>query len=376
MIDVITLAQKLLNFDTRHPHGHEKDIAEYIGGLLLEYGFQVRYPQLSETQWNVVAEYGLSKSKPPIVLTGHLDTVPLGEKEWSVDPFSGLIRDGKLFGRGSSDMKGAVAAMIVAAREAVENSLPEGGIKLILTASEEVGLKGAHSLVNSDGQLGDASAIIVGEPTANIPTIGHKGAMFMVARTSGVTAHSSMPDTGVNAIYKAARAINKIENYRFDCEDDPLLGMPTINVGQISGGLNPNSVPDWAEFTIDVRTTKTLGHRQLLEQLQQLLGEDVTLDVFVDQAAVTTPETDPFVRLVYEQTGLDIDDREIKKVVPYLTDASVFQNHYQDVPIVILGPGQPEMAHQTDEFCFVADIEKSVKFYHDIIISWQEKQTI
>ena len=273
-------------------------------------------------------------------------------------------------------MKGAVAAMIVAAREAVENSLPEGGIKLILTASEEVGLKGAHSLVNSDGQLGDASAIIVGEPTANIPTIGHKGAMFMVARTSGVTAHSSMPDTGVNAIYKAARAINKIENYRFDCEDDPLLGMPTINVGQISGGLNPNSVPDWAEFTIDVRTTKTLGHRQLLEQLQQLLGEDVTLDVFVDQAAVTTPETDPFVRLVYEQTGLDIDDREIKKVVPYLTDASVFQNHYQDVPIVILGPGQPEMAHQTDEFCFVADIEKSVKFYHDIIISWQEKQTI
>jgi succinyl-diaminopimelate desuccinylase len=372
MIDVISLAQKLIGFDTRQPAGNERPIAEYIGDFLSKNNFDVSYSKLTDSRWSVVAERSLAGSKPPIILTGHLDTVPLGKKEWLIDPFVGVNKDGKLYGRGSSDMKCGVAAMIVAALKVMEESQSKKNIKLIFTASEEVGLEGANYLVNSNFPLGEASAIIVGEPTANVPAIGHKGGLFLYARTLGVTAHSSMPEKGESAIYKAAQAISKIEKYCFDIDDDPLLGMPSINVGMMSGGLNPNSVPDWAEFTIDVRSTRSRNHFDIIKDLELILGNDVSLETFVDQSAVVTPETNPFIQLVYKIAGFNSDEMNIPNIVPYLTDASAFQEHYKDVPIIILGPGQPELAHQTDEFCYVDAMIQAVNLYHDIILGWPD----
>jgi len=344
------------------------DIAQYAGDLLSKEGFQVEYYIFEKYRLHVVAEKGLSSTIPPIVLSGHFDTVPLGAKPWSVDPFSGEIIDGKLYGRGSSDMKAGIAALICAAVQAFEEGSPEGGVRLILTSGEELGCQGVQQLVETNKKLGEASAIIVAEPTANIPAIGHKGGLYMKVTTSGVTAHSSMPELGVNAIYKAARAISKIEKFSFGVEKDTLLGFPTINVGKMNGGINLNSVPDHAEFTIDVRFTTHINSVEIIQKLKDELGVDASIEILVNMSPVSTKEGDPFVQLVYDVCKVDLTNGEVPKALPYLTDGSVLQRFYNGVPTIILGPGQPEMAHQTDEFCYVSNLEKSVEIYKNIIL--------
>lgn len=366
--NAISLTRKLISFNTINPPGNEMGIAKYVGGLLSENGFNVQYPIFKEGRLHVIAEKGLSPSVPPIVLSGHFDTVPLGAKKWSYSPFEGSIIGGKIYGRGSSDMKAGVAAMVCASIQAFEEGLPEGGVRLILTAGEELGCQGVQHLVNTFTKLGQASAIIIGEPTANTPVIGHKGGLYMNVSTSGITVHSSMPELGDNAIYKAAKAIIKVEGFNFRAEKDPLLGSPTINVGKINGGLNLNSVPDHAEFTIDVRSTTKVKHHEIIQRLKNEFGDYATIETLVNMPPVSTNEENPFVQLVYDICKIDRTSGEYPKALPYLTDGSVLQRLYNSAPTIILGPGQAEMAHQTDEFCYVRKIEESINIYKNIIL--------
>lgn len=370
-MDVISLTQKLLSFNNINPPGNEGEIAKFVGDLLFSHGFRTEYFIFEEDRLHLIAEKGLSSDKSPIVLSGHFDTVPLGNNKWSVDPFAGELSDGKIWGRGSSDMKGGLAAMIVASIQAFKESPPDGGIRLVFTAGEELGCLGVQQLIKTMKNPGKASAIIVGEPTSNIPFTGHKGAIYLNAVTSGLTAHSSMPELGDNAIYKAAQSILKIKDFNFETERDPLLGFPTINVGKMNGGMNINSVPDHAEFTIDIRSTTKVDHIKILEKLGKEIGNETVLEILVNLKPVFTTENDPFIQLVYNICGIDKTDKEFPKSLPYLTDGSVLQKVYNNAPTVILGPGQPEMAHKTDEFCYLQKLEKSVDIYKNIILKWR-----
>ncbi len=366
-MDVISITRELIRYNTINPPGNEEEIAKYVGTILTGHGFSVDYPEYAKGRLHVVATKGLSNTQSPIVLTGHLDVVPLGAAEWSVDPHAAEIIGNKLYGRGSTDMKAGVAAMLVAAIECFEHLPPTGGIKLILTADEELGCRGAKHLCESGYDLGEASAIIVGEPTSNTPYIGHKGGLYLTAKTTGVTAHSSMPELGDNAIYKAARAIAKIETLRFEAEEDDLLGYPTINVGKIDGGLNLNSVPDKTEFTIDVRSTTKLENKQAFQLLKDILGEEVILEKLTDLSAISTAEDHPFTQVVSEVCAFDYQQKGVKKAASFLTDASVLTPYLNNPPTIILGPGEPNMAHQTDEYCYVDKILEAVGIYKEII---------
>jgi succinyl-diaminopimelate desuccinylase len=298
--DVISLTKELISFNNVNPEGNEEGIARFVGKLLESNGFSVNFHELAKNRLTLIAEIGLNGKFAPLVMTGHFDTVPVRSKQWIEDPFSGTIKEGKIYGRGSSDMKAGVTAMICAAQQACEESVPNGGIRLIFTAGEEPGCYSAKHLVDTHYDLGEASAIIVGEPTSNIPAIGHKGALYLKISASGKTVHSSMPELGDNTIYKAARAITKIEKFRFLSKRDNLHGMPSINVGMFNGGKNINSVPDYAEFTIDIRSTSRLSHAEILKRLSLLLGEDVAIEKLVDLNPVSSSEMDPFVQLVYD----------------------------------------------------------------------------
>ena len=368
-VDVISLTRELISHNTINPPGNEAIVARKLGKLLTEHGFQVQLPGYEKNRLHLVAEKGISASVTPLVLSGHLDTVPLGNKTWKVDPFSGISLGDKIFGRGSSDMKSGVAAMTVAAIEATAGITPEGGIRLIFTSGEELGCQGARQLVSSYKELGKASAIIVGEPTSNIPNTGHKGALYLNAVAKGKTAHSSMPEQGDNAIYKAAKCISKIEEFRFQAAKDPLLGFPSINVGLMQGGLNINSVPDHAEFTMDIRSTTMFRHQSILQRLIQELGNDIVIETLVDLNPVSTRESDPFVQLVYDICGVERQSENWPRSLPYLTDGSVLQPYYGGVPTIILGPGEPGMAHKTDEYCFIENIIQSVSIYKNIILN-------
>jgi succinyl-diaminopimelate desuccinylase len=370
-MDVISLTQKLISFNTINPPGNEALLAEFIGGILAENGFSVEYINYDEGRKHLIAEKGVSSSGNPLIFSGHFDTVPLGNQTWSFNPMIGDIEGDKIYGRGSSDMKSALAAMICALIDLTAKEIPKDGIRLILTAAEELGCHGIQQIVKDYNLPDNASAIVIGEPTGNVPAIGHKGAIYLNAVALGKTAHSSMPELGINAIYRAAHAISKIEAFRFNAEKDVLLGLPTINVGKINGGMNINSVPDRAEFTIDIRTTTSVNHDEILDRLSRELGSEIALEKLVDLKPVHTDEQDPFVQLVYK-ICLKEDVREpLPLALSYLTDGSVLQDYYGQIPTIILGPGQPEMAHKTDEFCYISKIEQAVSIYKNIILKWR-----
>ena len=260
--------------------------------------------------------------------------------------------------------------MIAAVENIPEGSFPEEGVRLIFTAGEELGCHGAAELARTFDGLGKAGAIVIGEPTANVPAVGHKGAVFLEAVARGKTAHSSMPHLGENAIYKAARAVLNAENFNFKTKEDLLHGYPTINVGKFKGGLNLNSVPDYAEFTIDLRTTSEVDHDQVIERLQKELGDDITLKVTVNLPAVSTPGNNKFVQLACEvciSEGVRFDG---PAALPYLTDGSVLQSFYGGVPTIILGPGYPEMAHRIDEYCDISKLLQAAEIYRNILVKW------
>ncbi len=372
-LDAVELTKTLIGFDTINPPGNERPCARHLGRLLENGGASISYYEFAETRTSLVARIGGAIGTKPLCFTGHIDTVPLGAASWSVDPFAGEISDGKLFGRGSSDMKGGVAAFVVAVLQ-LANELKDGtGVVLVITAGEETGCEGAYHLAGLGEALGEAGALVVAEPSSNQPWIGHKGALWLAARTTGVTAHGSMPEKGVNAVYKAARAISKLEDFDFNVARNAILGKPTLNVGTVHGGLNINSVPDLAEISIDIRTTPDQDHAAIRSHLSSYLGEEVELEPIVDVGGGLTDPADEWMQEVFDIMGGIIGARPEIQTATYFTDASALEPAYGGVPTVILGPGEAAMAHQTDEYCLVDNISQAVEAYTEIARRWNAR---
>ena len=366
--DAVSLTRSLLKFDTVNPPGRERDCARYAGSLLQEWGYRVDYHEYADTRTSVIARAGGSDAKAPLCLTGHLDVVPVGARAWAHDPFSGETDGDRLYGRGASDMKAGVAAILLAARSMAKNLAGTPGVVIVLTAAEEGGCIGSKNLVQT-ALLGRAGAMIVGEPTSNYPLVGHKGSVKFHARFKGVSAHGSMPHLGVNAIYKAARALAKLEAFDFGVAAHPVMGKPTLNVGTIEGGNTVNAVPDSANIGVDIRTVPGMDHAVLLKSLQNLV-EEAEFDVFSNLGPVwTEPELD-WVQRVFEICKPYVEDRLEARTAPYMTDAANLLKVYAGAPTVVLGPGEAAMAHQTDEYCSQERIRQSVAIYEALIRDW------
>lgn len=370
MHNSVALTQELVRFNTVNPPGNEGACAEHLAGLLQGAGFAVELVPFGEGRAQLLARIGGKADKPPLGFTGHLDTVPLGAQPWSVDPFAAEIKDGKLYGRGSSDMKAGVAAFVAACMAQADRLAATPGVTLVITAGEETGCSGAEALVAADGRLGRVGALVVAEPTGNKPLVGHKGALWLEAETKGVTAHGSMPEKGVNAVYKAARAVTALEAFAFNVARHDVLGGPTLNVGTIHGGLNINSVPDRAAIGIDIRTIPAQSHAHIREQMTSYLGGDVALKTLLDAQSVWTDPHDAWIGEVF-RVARDIEGfgAEIA-AAPYFTDASALTPALGSPPTVIMGPGEMALAHQTDEYCFVSRIEKATEIYSRLIRNW------
>ena len=364
------LTQDLLRFNTVNPPGAEEPCARHIGSLLEAAGFRVQYHGFGTDRANLVATIGGTESVAPICFTGHIDVVPLGAAPWSHDPFAGETSEGRLYGRGSSDMKCGVAAFVMAAIELAPKLVRSPGVSIVITAGEETGCQGAFDLVSRPGALGRAGAIVVAEPTGNFPFVGHKGAFWLQARTQGVTAHGSMPDKGVNAVYAAAHAVTSLEGFHFSTPPHALMGQGTLNVGTFRGGLNINSVPDEALVGTDMRTVPSQCHAHIREELGRVLGQDVKLDTLLDVASVySDPETE-WIQNVFEIMTPYLGARPEPRTATYFTDAAALKPAYGNPPTLILGPGEPQMAHQTDEYCLVERLDASVLAFSEIMRRW------
>lgn len=362
MTDAVELTRRLIQFDTVNPPGRELACAQHLEALLASHGFETQLVKMGADRASLVARRGRRGGKP-LAFTGHIDVVPLGTRPWSCDPFGGEVRDGKVWGRGASDMKSGVAAFVAAAIDAPRDG-PE--VVLLITAGEETGCDGARAIVAA-GLQGSAGALVICEPTGNVPYVGHKGALWLKAVAHGKTAHGSMPEQGDNAVYKAARAVERLTCFDFRCERHPVLGAPTLNVGSFHGGLNINSVPDRAEVQIDVRTIPGVDHAELRRRIAEHMKEKLDLETLIDLPGIWTEPRDPWVERVTRIVG-EVTGQAVKPgTATYFTDASVLLPAMGGAPALVLGPGEPTLAHQTDEWCSVEKIVQATGIFRRLI---------
>jgi len=371
--DARALTRELLGFNTINPPGMERACARRLGALLEEAGYRVAYHEFAEARTSLVAQIGVRDGKAPICFTGHIDVVPLGAAPWTHDAFAGETDGDRMYGRGSTDMKSGIAAFIVAALELAPELAAGPGLVLVVTAGEEIGCEGAKYL--ADHRLLDrAGAIVVAEPTANYPYVGHKGLAWFEVETRGVTAHGSMPEVGDNAIVKMAHAIADLEGYRFPVQSHAVMGKPTLNVGTIRGGLNTNSVPDRATITVDTRTVPGIEHGQLCKSLEQLLApRGARVRQIVDTPLLYTEPADAWVQEVFELCTPPGGARPVPRTITFSTDGADLKRGFGGPPAVILGPGEPQLAHQTDEWCSMERLGQSVEIFRQLMQRWQAR---
>jgi succinyl-diaminopimelate desuccinylase len=369
-IDARALTRELLAFNTINPPGMERACARHLGALLEGAGFQVAYHEFAETRTSLIASLGGGEARAPICFTGHIDTVPLGAAPWTRDAFAGETDGDRMYGRGSTDMKSGIAAFVAAALELAPHLQRGPGLVLVITAGEEVGCEGARFLADRK-LLGRAGAIVVAEPTANYPYVGHKGLAWFEVETRGVTAHGSMPEVGDNAIVKMARVIGDLQDFRFPVEAHPVMGKPTLNVGTIRGGLNTNSVPDEARITLDTRTVPGIDHVHLCRSLESLLApHGARVRKIVDTPALFTDSAHEWVQEVFEACTPLLGGRPTPKTITFSTDGADLRRGFGGPPAVILGPGEPTLAHQTDEWCSMSRVEQSVDLFRTLMQRW------
>jgi succinyl-diaminopimelate desuccinylase len=325
---------------------------------------------MGEGRSSVVARWPGRGDAPALCLTGHLDTVPLGGAEWTRDPFAGELDGDRLYGRGSSDMKGGVAAIVMAAERVAALGRGDAGLEIVLCAGEETRCEGALALTRSDGALGRAGAVLVAEPTTNQPCVAHKGVVWLDAVTEGRTAHGSMPHLGHNAVLAMARALARLDDAALDSESHPLLGEATLNVGTISGGININSVPDRATAGLDVRTVPGLDADGVVAQLAALLGEEVRVQPRLALDAIDTDPDDPWVAEVFAAMAPLLDEAPTPRGLAYFTDAAALSPAYGTPPTIICGPGDADQAHRTDESCSVAALQAAEEGFFEVARRW------
>jgi succinyl-diaminopimelate desuccinylase len=368
-VDIVKLTQDLVRIDTSK---ESIDAATYLQAYLENHGITARLDEYKEGHANIEATLGPKKG-PSIIISGHLDTVPVGDPaKWKINPFSGEIVDGELWGRGSVDMKGGVAGLIGAMIDLIPNETElNHQIVLAATAEEETGLQGAKDLT-SKGIMKDASHLLIAEPTDLGVAIMEKGILWIEILSRGKQAHASRPDLGVNAIEELAKIIPSISTVLPDHEL-PEVGRSTLSSGVIKGGVTPNVVPELASLICDIRTTPGIKNQEIIDALAVLLKEksddrvSFRSEVMVSDNAVRSP-TNELGNALANQVEKYTNTRPKLGGTYYATDGAAFMAA-KEVSFAIFGPGSTELLHQTNERLDLVQLELAQKITRDTILS-------
>ncbi|MDD5034612.1 MAG: acetylornithine deacetylase, partial [Methylococcaceae bacterium] len=334
-------------------------------------GFSVSIHEFSPGKANLLAGLGGGGAVGEgLVLSGHTDTVPFDEGEWSVDPFAGVEREGRLYGLGSCDMKAFFALAIEAARSFDPRSFRRP-LTLLATADEESSMAGAKYLLQQGLKPGRYA--VIGEPTGLRPIRMHKGVMMESIRVHGHAGHSSDPSLGANAIEGMHHVLAELLAWRRELQAryrNPLFKVdtPTLNLGSIHGGDNPNRICAHCEVHIDIRPLPGMS----LEALRQAMGERLhdalaayptlrveTYPLFDGLPPFETPAESLMVRTCEELTGT------LAGAVAFGTEAPFLSRLGMET--VVLGPGDVAQAHQPDEYLDLAQIAPTIEVLKGLI---------
>lgn len=369
-LEVIRFCQELVRIKSVNPPGDELSVAEYVASTLKTAGLEVELISHNTTRASVLARLKSTRKIPSLLFNGHLDTVPVGRERWSHDPFHAEMAEGRIWGRGTADMKGGLAALMVAIKRLAEVGLPlRGDLILAATAGEETDSLGATSIA-ARPDLGPVQAVVIPEPSYNDIYVAEKGALWLELTTRGKTAHGSMPEMGRNAVMMMVTFINELINMDIPYKEHPLLGGFTQSINTITGGVKTNVVPDSCVVTVDMRTVPGQDHQAIVKQVEDLIARlndrmpdfRASVRIVNDRIPIETSPQEPVVRsfaqVVEEVTG----EKPVAKGVRYYTDAVAFVPELK-VPMIICGPGDARLAHQPDEYVEISKLIEAANIY-------------
>jgi succinyl-diaminopimelate desuccinylase len=351
------------------PEVGELAAAQVVADHFRQHGVDCRLDAWKGNHANVVAHIKSTGRRPALFFACHLDVVSPGEEAWRHDPFEAYEANGKIYGRGTVDMKGGTAAAITAICEAVRSGQDlQGDIVFAATAGEETDSAGVIRLMQNRDWLPALAGIIVPEPTDFAVITAHRGMLWLQIATKGKAAHSSMPHRGVNAIMHMKHLLDALERYEIVHAPHPMLGKCSTSVNTIAGGEAMNIVPDQCVIGLDIRTLPGQNHDALQADIERLLARlkaevphfESTLSVVRSVGAMETDSQCPFVEEFC--TAVDVD---MTNAVGFTTDGP----HLLPLgaPIVIYGPGKPSLCHQVDEHIAVDDLQRCTDIFTDVI---------
>ena len=368
----LELAQTLVRMNTASANSNLA-LIHFIRDELNALGVRSRLTYNADrTKANLFATLGEGKPSG-IILSGHTDTVPWDGQDWSMDPLSAMVKDGRLYGRGSADMKAFIAIALAHAPLFLASDSPFA-VHFAFSYDEEVGCFGVKELIADMRDAGIAPlACIVGEPTSMVPAIAHKGVYRYKCCVRGKEAHSSLTPMSVNAIEMAARVVGKVRDMGEAFErDEPRyegfdVPFSTTSVGQFHGGIADNVVPRDAEFRYEFRDLPTanaqamqaevIAHARALEPAMKRVAPEAgfSFETICEIPSFLGSAGDAVTRLAQRLSG-----EAGTTLVAFGTEAGLFKQ--SGIPTVVCGPGSINQAHQPDEFVSLEQLARCETF--------------
>ncbi|MGX4687347.1 ArgE/DapE family deacylase [Vagococcus sp. JNUCC 83] len=359
-------------------NGNEEIVAKYLQEKLKQVNISTELIQYADNRSSLVATLKKGDSDHKILgLTGHMDVVDPGDaSEWTFPPFSATIKDNKLYGRGSTDMKSGLMAMAIAMIELQEeNKNFNGTVKLLATVGEEVGELGAEQLTKL-GYVDDLDGLIVGEPSGYNIVYTHMGSINYTVTSAGKEAHSSMPKEGYNALnhlidfsYHINKKMDDISTKYVNEE----LGSTIHNITIMNGGNQVNSIPNFASLQGNIRSIPEFSNDDIIKVLQDTVDElnknqpyKLTLTIDYNKLSVKSDKNSELVKVIQKQFEQPLPLMGIAAT----TDTAEFvksDNHFE---FVVFGPGESNLPHQVDEYVDLNNYLDMIDKYKQIILDY------
>jgi acetylornithine deacetylase len=375
----IEFLDKLISFDTTSSKSN-MGLINYVEEYLLSFGIKSQIIRdKHEDKANLHAIIG-PKDISGIMLSGHTDVVPVAGQSWSSDPFQMEEKEGKLYGRGSCDMKGFIACVLAKVPEFVNSNLKEP-IHLAFSYDEETGCTGVHSLVDVVKDLVvKPRACIVGEPTSMKVVNSHKGIRHLLTKVYGHENHSST-DSGVNAISYAAKIVGFIDKMQEEMRLRPALvegfdpPYATVHAGRIQGGVAANITPNYCEIEWDYRPIPGTDEDEVFNRYEAFINEVILPKMRKQSEEYGDVKTDYLAKVpcLFPETGSEAEalvkhlaEQNSTHVVSYGTEAGIFHQK-GGVPAVVCGPGSILQAHKADEYVDISELKACDKFLNRLL---------
>ena len=366
------MLKKLVQADSTAENG-ELAAAEVICEELAKSKINSKIETWDGKRANLTARIKSDEGKKVLLFACHLDVVGPGRADWQYGPFAGVENNSRIYGRGSVDMKGPISAIVTAIRQITEAKVKlRGDIILTALAGEETDSCGAGRFITKlGGQLPDLVGVVITEPTDFQVVTAHRGLIWLKVTTIGKAAHGSTPRLGINAITSMKSVLDELDGYKISHEPHKLLGECSMSINTIAGGQEINVVADRCSMGIDIRTLPGQSHQAIVADFEKLLSRlkkkdsrfSAQLQVVRDLEALETDCNCDFVKQFCATVGA-----EQTKAVGFTTDGPFFAS--LGAPVVVFGPGESQLCHKPDEYIEIADLEKAVEHYKNIILKF------